>query len=74
MASFCPKCGRVDICWTSCIEDFPHVYAWGNNEKRAALKGRRCRILARGRMRSILVEFENGEKVVTSERAVKLPS
>jgi hypothetical protein len=49
-----------------------HIYAWGNNPRRAALKGRPCRIVARGsRLRSVLIEFENGERVVTSERAVR---
>lgn len=51
---------------------FPLVYAWGNNERRAELKGRRCRIVARGtRMRSVELEFENGDRVITSERAVR---
>lgn len=54
------------------ISPFPYVYAWGNNERRAELKGRRCRVLARGsRMRSVLVEFENGWRVITSERALR---
>ena len=48
-----------------------HVYVWGNNAKRATLKGRRCRIVARGRMNSILVEFENGQREVTSRWAVR---
>ena len=48
-----------------------HTYAWGNNEKRASLKGRHCRVVANGRMRSVLVEFENGERVVTSQRALR---
>ena len=50
---------------------FPLVYAWGNNSKRAMLKGRRCRLIARGSMNSILIEFENGERVVTSRYAVR---
>ena len=52
----------------------PHVYvyAWGNNERRAHLKGRLCRIVAAGtRMHSVEVEFENGERVVTSMRALR---
>ena len=49
-----------------------YVYIWGNNQRRALLKGRRCAIIARGsRLRSVLVEFENGERVVTSERALR---
>lgn len=51
---------------------FPYVYAWGNNERRAELKGRRCRITATGtRMRSVEVEFENGDRLITSVRALK---
>ena len=50
---------------------FDHIYVWGNNERRARLRGRRCRILARGSLGSVLVEFEDGERVVTSRRAVR---
>lgn len=49
-----------------------HTYAWGNNEVRATLKGRQCRILARAtRMRSVLIEFDDGKRFVTSERALR---
>ncbi len=48
-----------------------HVYAWGNNSRRADLKGRACRIVATGRMGSALVEFADGERVITSRRAVR---
>jgi hypothetical protein len=34
-------------------------------------KGQPCRVLARGKMNSILVEFEDGVKVVTSRFAVR---
>lgn len=34
-------------------------------------KGQRCRVLARGKMNSILVEFADGWKVVTSRYAVR---
>lgn len=34
-------------------------------------KGHPCRVLARGRMNSILVEFEDGERVITSRYAVR---
>lgn len=33
-----------------------YIYAWGNNEKRATLKGRQCKVIARGKMNSILNE------------------
>ena len=50
-----------------------HTYAWGNNPKRAKLKGRKCKLLVSGKMGSVLVEFENGERVVTSRRALRKP-
>jgi len=47
------------------------VYLWGNNERRAELKGRYCVVEASGRMQSVLVRFlDNGERVVTSRRAL----
>jgi hypothetical protein len=49
-----------------------YVYLWGNNARRRELQGRRCRILARGRMGTVLVEFfDNGERVSTSFRALR---
>lgn len=51
---------------------FDRVYRWRNNPTRAHFQGRRCRILARGTsMRSVLIEFEDGERIVTSGRAVR---
>jgi hypothetical protein len=47
------------------------VYRWGNNTRRAELKGRLCRVLATGRKNTILVEFENGERVTTSRFAIR---
>ncbi|MCI0562135.1 MAG: hypothetical protein MN733_26915, partial [Nitrososphaera sp.] len=49
--------------------EFQFLYTWGNNTRRATYKGRHCRILAFGRMRSVLIEFENGERTITSQRA-----
>jgi hypothetical protein len=49
-----------------------YVYAWGNNARRRTLQGRRCRLIARGRMSTVLVEFlDNGERVTTSSRALR---
>lgn len=46
-------------------------YLWGNNVRRAQLKGKACEIMARGKMGSILIRFsDTGEMVVTSWRAV----
>lgn len=50
---------------------FNYYLAWKNNPRRAELYRRRCRVVARGAMNSVLVEFENGERVVTSRNAVR---
>jgi len=50
-----------------------YVYLWGNNPRRAELKGRRCVVEARGRMGTVLVRFlDTGERVTTSGRALRL--
>ena len=47
------------------------IYRWGNNARRAELKGRECVIVAQGRMGSVLLRFlDTGELVVSSWRAV----
>lgn len=48
-----------------------HRYHWGNTPERARLKGKLCRVVARGAMRSVLLQFENGHRTVTSARAVR---
>jgi hypothetical protein len=49
-----------------------YVYAWRNNARRAELYGRRCRLVATGRMGTVLVEFaDTGERVTTSRRALR---
>jgi hypothetical protein len=49
-----------------------YVYSWGNSPRRRELKDRRCVVLARGRMATVLVEFsDTGERVVTSRRALR---
>lgn len=51
---------------------FPYVYVWGNNPVRAALRGRRCRVLVRSRrFNSCLVEFADGTRVVVSRQALR---
>ncbi len=51
--------------------DFPYRFAWRNNEKRATLYGRRCRVLVRGKFNSALVEFENGQREIISRNALR---
>lgn len=63
----CP-CGDPTLCGTRDA----YVYAWGNNERRAELKGRPCVVLASGRMSTVLIEMlDTGERVTTSRRAIR---
>lgn len=49
-----------------------YTYAWGNNPRRAQLKGRPCELLAVGKMGTVLVRFlDTGEKITTSRRALR---
>ncbi len=49
---------------------YPLTFRWGNNPRRAQLKGRACRIEARGAKGSVLLHFKDtGERVVSSWRA-----
>jgi hypothetical protein len=49
--------------------DFPYVWFW--KFRLPERKGQRCRVLVRGKMNSILVEFADGFKVVTSRYALR---
>jgi hypothetical protein len=52
-----------------------YLYSWGNNARRAALKGRACRVLAVGRLGSCLVEFvDDGRREIVSRRALRSAS
>jgi len=51
-----------------------HYYLWGNNPVRLAYKNKACKILAMGGPRSVLLEFEDGFKMVTSTRAIRVRS
>lgn len=49
-----------------------YTYEWGNTPERAALKGRRCRIVARGAKGTVLLEFvDTGTRVTSSFRALR---
>lgn len=51
------------------LKVFDHVWFW-----RARLperKGQPCRVVSRGRMNSIMVEFPDGHRVITSRYAVR---
>lgn len=48
---------------------FDRVWWW--RRKLPERKGQRCRVLARGKMNSAMVEFEDGFKVITSRNAIR---
>lgn len=45
----------------------PYVYFWNRMDR----KGQRCDVLARGKMNSCLVKFEDGFTAVTSRNALR---
>lgn len=54
------------------MKQFPYVWFWRRSAMRPIdRKGEPCRVLARGRMNSALVEFEDGFRVVTSRNAIR---
>ncbi len=49
-----------------------YVYRWGNNAKRATMKGRVCHVLARGAMNSAMIVFvDSGEIEIVSRNALR---
>jgi hypothetical protein len=48
-----------------------YPYTWFWKSRLPDRKGQQCRVLKRGRMNSILVEFPDGFRVVTSRYAVR---
>lgn len=49
-----------------------HTYVWRNNPVRAALYGHACRIVVVAKsMSSVLIETDDGRRVVTSLRALR---
>lgn len=53
---------------------FDHVWWWKPKPppgRTVDRKGQRCRVVARGNMQSVLVEFEDGYRVITSRYAVR---
>ena len=46
---------------------FPYIYFWNRMER----KGQACAVLARGKMNSCLVLFEDGFKAITSRNAIR---
>jgi hypothetical protein len=48
-----------------------YIYVWGNNPKRATMKGRKCKVVARGAMNSCMVEFEDGQREIVSRNSIR---
>jgi hypothetical protein len=51
------------------IGAYDHVWYW--RAKLPERKGARCRVIARGALNSVLIEFEDGFRVITSRYAVR---
>jgi hypothetical protein len=50
-----------------------YVYRWKNNSRRLELYGRRCEVIARLKMNSAWVRFENGQEECVSRNALRRP-
>jgi hypothetical protein len=48
-----------------------YPYRWFWRAKLGERKGQPCRVLARGKMQSVLVEFDDGYRVITGRHAVR---
>lgn len=48
-----------------------HYYAWKNNDKRAQMYGKPCRIVARGTQNSREIEFANGTREIVSGNSLR---
>lgn len=46
---------------------FPYIFHW----RREGRKDQACRVLVRGKMNSVLVEFQDGFQMVTSRNAIR---
>lgn len=53
------------------MSEWPYIWFW--RSRLPSRTGQPCRVLARGKMNSILVEFADGFRVVTSRHAVRRP-
>ena len=51
-----------------------YEFVWHWHKKHGDRHGQRCRILTRGKKNSILVEFEDGFRTVTSGYAIRRPT
>jgi hypothetical protein len=53
-------------------QKFNYVYAWKNNEKRITMYGRKCRVVARGKKNSVMIELENGQREIVSKYSIRM--
>lgn len=51
------------------MSEYDHVWYWRKNLPER--KGQRCRVVARGKMNSIEIEFEDGVRHIVSRYAVR---
>lgn len=51
------------------MNKYDHIWYW--RKRLPHRKGMRCRVTARGKMNSIEIEFEDGERHITSRYAVR---
>jgi hypothetical protein len=49
------------------VEEFPYLYLWHRQDR----KDQPCKVLARGKMNSSCVQFEDGYKMITSRHALR---
>jgi len=52
-------------------DDTKYPYVWYWKSRLPERKGQLCRVMVRGKMNSIVVEFEDGFTVVTSRYAIR---
>jgi hypothetical protein len=52
--------------------EYCYRFMWKNNERRAQLFGRRCKLVCSGKLGSVMVEFQDGQREVVSRRALRL--
>lgn len=53
------------------METYPYVYRWENNPTDAKFKGKICRLVCRGALNTVMLEFEDGTRVATSGDAIR---
>ena len=52
-------------------EKLTHYYNWKNYPIREKYYKKRCRVISRGKMNSVLVEFEDGHRMIISRYAIR---